>query len=134
MDSPERTFGAEDEAAVRAVLDAQSEAWNQADLGAFMSGYVPDETLVFTSGGEIRRGYDEALAAYDRRYGQDASGMGHLEFEILEVTGLGPDAALVLGRFVLTDTPNAGHGVFSLVLSRTDAGWKVLHDHTSAGT
>jgi ketosteroid isomerase-like protein len=38
----------------------------------------------------------------------------------------------VLGRWRLTDTPVAGGGVFSVVLTRTADGWKVVHDHTSS--
>ena len=41
-------------------------------------------------------------------------------------------AAIVLGRWKLTETPNAGSGVFSVVLERRPEGWRVIHDHTSA--
>ncbi len=30
------------------------------------------------------------------------------------------------------DGPNAGSGVFSVVLERRADGWKVIHDHTSS--
>ena len=40
----------------------------------------------------------------------------------------------MLGRWKLTDTPNAGAGVFSLGFQRTSAGWKIIHDHTSLDT
>jgi ketosteroid isomerase-like protein len=58
--------------------------------------------------------------------------MGHLDFEILDVRGLGDDGAVVLGRWRLTDTPEAGAGVFSLAFLRTGEGWRIVHDHTSA--
>jgi ketosteroid isomerase-like protein len=57
--------------------------------------------------------------------------MGHLDFEILSIQPLGADGAIVLGRWRLTQTPNAGAGVFSLALARTPNGWRVVHDHTS---
>jgi len=58
--------------------------------------------------------------------------MGHLEFSELEMRRLGPDAALVLGRWHLTR--NAGNlgGVYSLVFERFPEGWRIVHDHTSA--
>src|SRR5687768_4790966 len=86
-----RTFSAADGAAVRAVLTAQQEAWNRGDLDGFMAGYLRSDQLVFTSGGNIRRGWDETAAKYKARYGSDPSTMGRLTFEILEVQALGAD-------------------------------------------
>jgi uncharacterized protein (TIGR02246 family) len=117
--------------AVRAVLTAQQAAWNRGDLDGFMAGYARSPELVFTSGGKIRRGYAETYAKYKAKYGGDHAGMGHLEFDIVTVQSLGTDGAIVLGRWRLTETPNAGSGVFSVALERTDAGWRIVHDHTS---
>lgn len=126
------SFAPADEAAIRNVLAAQATAWNQGDIEAFMAvGYVRTDDLVFTSGGKIRRGYARTLAKYRARYGGGGK-MGRLAFTILEVRGTGPDSAVVLGRWRLTETPEAGAGVFTLVLVRTAQGWRILHDHTSA--
>jgi ketosteroid isomerase-like protein len=125
-------FTASDEAAVRAVLTAQQEAWNRGDLAAYMDGYVHSPELVFTSGGKIRRGWDETFQKYQSKYGTDPSTMGQLAFEVLGVQPLGGDGAIVLGRWTLTDTPVAGGGLFSVALARTPEGWKVVHDHTSS--
>src|SRR5690606_5188835 len=105
-----------DRSAVESVLEQQRQAWNRGDLDGYMAGYERSEALVFTSGGNIRRGWETTRAKYAARYGEDSSGMGALEFEILEVRGLGPDAAIVLGRWFLRETPQGGDGVFSLVL------------------
>ncbi len=125
-------FAAADDAAVRAVLSAQQDAWNRGDLAGYMAGYLQSPDLVFTSGGRIRHGWDETFAKYRDRYGSDPSTMGKLDFEILGVQALGADGAIVLGRWRLTETPVAGGGVFSVALIRTPAGWKVVHDHTSS--
>lgn len=127
-----RQFTAEDRAGVAAVLDRQAAAWNRGDLDGYMSGYAASPDLVFTSGGRIRRGFDETRASYLKRYGGDRSGMGHLAFEILGIQPAGPDGVVVLGRWRLTDTPNAGSGVFSVVLERRPEGWRIIHDHTSS--
>jgi ketosteroid isomerase-like protein len=127
-----RTFSPADDAAVRAVLIAQQDAWNRGDLAGYMAGYVRSPELVFTSGGKIRRGWDETFAKYRARYGTDPSTMGRLAFEILGIQAIGADGAIVLGRWHLTDTPAAGAGVFSVALVRTASGWLVVHDHTSS--
>ena len=126
-----RAFGPDDDRAVRAVLDAQRDAWNRADLDGYMSGYARRDDLVFTSGGKIRRGWQETYDKYKAKYGGSPDTMGHLAFEVLSVQALGADGAIVLGRWSLTDTPQAGAGVFSVAMLRTSDGWRIVHDHTS---
>jgi len=124
-----------DRAAILQVLHDQQAAWNRGDLDAFLRGYEPSPDLVFTSHGAVRRGFAETRARYFTRYGahQDgASAMGQLAFEVLDVRALGEDGAVVLGRWRLTGTPNAGGGVFSLAFLRTRDGWRIVHDHTSS--
>jgi ketosteroid isomerase-like protein len=125
-----RVFSAHDDAAVRAVLLAQRDAWNRGDLTGYMAGYARSPDLVFTAAGQIRRGYDETLARYRAKY-TDARAMGHLDFELLSVQPLGADGAIILGRWRLTNTPVAAGGVFSVALARDATGWHVVHDHTS---
>lgn len=124
-----------DRAAILQVLHDQEAAWNRGDLDAFLRGYEPSPALVFTSGGSVRRGFAETRTRYFSRYGTRTDGrdvMGRLEFEVLDVRGLGDDGAVVLGRWRLTGTPEAGAGVFSLAFLRTPAGWRIVHDHTSS--
>ena len=121
-----------DEPAVRNVLLQQRDAWNRGDLEGYMAGYAHSPDLVFTSGGKIRRGWDETYAKYKAKYGGDKAGMGHLDFEVVSVQKLGDSGAIVLGRWKLTDTPNAGAGVFSVALEHRPEGWRIVHDHTSS--
>jgi ketosteroid isomerase-like protein len=123
-----------DDEAIRQVLHAQQDAWNRGDLDAFMAGYAHAPDLVFTSGGNIHRGWQDTYDKYRAKYGSDRTGMGQLEFDVLGVQALGADGAIVLGRWRLTGTPNAGGGVFSLGFSRTGEGWRIVHDHTSLGS
>jgi uncharacterized protein (TIGR02246 family) len=126
-----RMFSAADDTAVRAVLTTQQDAWNRGDLDGYMAGYAKTPDLVFTSGGNVRRGWQDTYDKYKAKYGTDTSTLGKLAFEILSVQSLGADGAIVLGRWKLTDTPNAGGGVFSVALERRSEGWRVVHDHTS---
>jgi uncharacterized protein (TIGR02246 family) len=128
--------GVFDEAAVVAVLDEQRAAWNRGDLDGFLVGYERSDRLLFTSGGNIRRGFDETRAKYRARYGQAPETMGQLRFEILDVRALGScaDAAVVLGRWEVTNTEVAGAGVFSVILERHAERWEIVHDHTSSSS
>ncbi len=58
--------------------------------------------------------------------------MGQLAFSDVEIRELGPDAAIALGRFTLSETRHAGGGTFTLVFLRTEKGWRIVHDHSSA--
>ncbi len=116
---------------VQALLDTQAEAWNRGDIAGFMEGYERSEALLFTSGGNIRRGFDATLAKYQKSY-VDAKAMGHLTFTLLDVRSIGPIGAVALGEWKLTETPREAEGLFSLVLVRSEAGWRIVHDHTSA--
>jgi uncharacterized protein (TIGR02246 family) len=119
-------------AAVRAVLDAQVEAWNRGDLEAFMAGYWNSPDLVFQSGATLTRGWQATRERYRRRYQSEGKEMGRLRFEELDVQPLGPDAVFIRGRWHLTmkdgSEPN---GLFTLLARRIRGEWKIVHDHTS---
>ena len=101
---------------VTAVLEAQRVAWNRGDLEGYMAGYERSEQLLFTSGANIRRGWETTFAKYRQRYGESPETMGQLSFEILDVRMLNCDAAVVLGEWELTQSQQPGAGVFSVVL------------------
>ncbi|MFV8755531.1 YybH family protein [Nannocystaceae bacterium ST9] len=122
----------DDRAAIERLLDDQRSAWNRGDLDGFLAAYEPSDRLLFTSGAKIRRGFTETRDKYRERYGSASETMGQLAFELLDVRGLGADAAIVLGRYRLTATPEASEGVFTIVLERQAGTWRIVHDHTSA--
>ena len=129
--SAARRFERADRTAIAGLLETQRQAWNRGDLAGYMEGYARTPALIFTSGGKIRRGWDETIRRYRTTYGGDRAGMGQLAFEILAVQPLGADGAVVLGRWKLTGTPNAASGVFSIAVERRAEGWRIVHDHTS---
>jgi L-asparaginase / beta-aspartyl-peptidase len=122
---------AADQDAIRAVLSAQQSAWNRGDVDAFLVGYWHSPELTFSGGSGVARGWDGVLARYKTNY-PDRATMGQLDFSELEFRFLGPDAALVLGRWHLKREKDELGGVFTLVWQRFPEGWKIVHDHTSA--
>jgi uncharacterized protein (TIGR02246 family) len=116
---------------IRAVLRAQQEAWNRGDIDSFMNGYARDETTVFVSGDEVRRGWQTVHDRYLSKY-NDRAKMGTLTFSDLEIEQFGPDAALTLGRWELKRASDNPHGRFTLIFRKTPDGWRIVHDHTSA--
>jgi len=112
------------------VLEGQAAAWNKGDLEGFMGGYWRSPDLTFSSGGKLTRGWQPMLDRFREHYA-DKSAMGKLTFSDLEVTDLGADSAMVLGRWRV-EAKEQSSGAFSLVMRRIDGQWVVIHDHTSS--
>jgi ketosteroid isomerase-like protein len=119
-------------AAVRAVLDAQAAAWNRGDVEGYMEGYAKEETTTFVSGDTITRGWQTVLERYKSRY-DTREKMGTLSFTELELKPLSEFYFVATGRWQLTlSDGSTPHGRFTLILRRTNAGWRIVHDHTSS--
>ena len=127
-----------DEATIRAAIIAQVEAWNRADIPAFMQTYEhsPETTFIGTN---IGKGYERILERYQKNY-TTREQMGTLTFNDLEVRMLPgscgkAEFALVTGRFHLERTQKGeakkDDGIFSLVWRKGPQGWKIVLDHTS---
>ena len=127
-----------DDAAIRAVIQAQVDAWNRADIPAFMQSYEnsPDTTFI---GLAVRKGYEPILQRYKLSYTTPEQ-MGTLKFTDLDIrllpSGCGKsEIALVTGKFHLDRTARGDakkdDGIFSLVWRKGPQGWKIILDHTS---
>ena len=118
---------------VRTLLKDSEAAWNRRDLVAFASYYEDAPTTTFIGREVVRGGTAAILDRYRRAY-PTAEAMGTLTFSEIEVRPLADGVALAIGRFHLARTAAGGgdaSGRFTLVLRRTAAGWKIIHDHTS---
>jgi beta-aspartyl-peptidase (threonine type) len=119
-------------AAIQRVLDDQAKAWNKGDLPAFMKGYLESDELSFFSGAKKTKGWKATLERYQKRYQGEGKEMGKLAFEELSIEMLGDDHALVRGRYRLHMKSETPTGIFTLILRKTPAGWRIIHDHTSS--
>jgi ketosteroid isomerase-like protein len=122
---------AADRAKIAAVLTAQQSAWNRGDVDSFIVGYWESPELTFSGSSGVARGFEGVRQRYKKNY-PDRAAMGELAFSDLEFRFLGPDAALILGKWHLKRENGDIGGVFSLVWQRFPEGWKIIHDHTSS--
>ena len=118
------------QADIRAVMAAQEAAWNRGNVDGFMNGYARSSATVFISGDTITRGWQTVRDRYKKKYAT-AKQMGRLRFSDLEITILGPDSAVALGRWELRREADHPHGRFTLIFRRLKEGWRIVHDHTS---
>jgi uncharacterized protein (TIGR02246 family) len=118
---------------IRAMLKNSEAAWNRGDLVAFASDYEDSPGTTFV-GKEVTRGGTQAILSRYRRGYPTPEAMGTLTFSEIEVRPLGKGYALALGKFALRRTAAGGgdvSGRFTLVLRKTKAVWKIVHDHSS---
>lgn len=116
---------------VKVVL-VQEKAWNSGDLEGYLKGYKDSPDTIFV-GRQISRGYQQIAEDYKHNY-PNRSLMGTLAFSELEAHPISDQFATCLGHYHLDRARKDGgpaDGIFSLLLEKTDDGWKIILDHTS---
>jgi uncharacterized protein (TIGR02246 family) len=114
------------------VLLSQEKAWNKGDIDGFMQGYKESPDTLFI-GRQVSKGFNEILAEYKHDY-PNKSSMGQLGYSELEVHPLSETYAICIGHYHVERTKREGgsaDGLFSLVLEKTDTGWRIVVDHTT---
>jgi ketosteroid isomerase-like protein len=119
------------EAQIRALLEAQTMAWNQGDVEGFMAGYWKSEETEFVGASGVTRGWQAVLDRYRERY-PDRKAMGQLTFSNLEVHVVCAEAAFAIGQFQLEREKDKPAGVFTLNFRKFPEGWRIVADHTTA--
>ena len=111
------------------TLQASTADWNQGNLDGFVAPYDDSCTFMSRSGpvGKIRMQEN-----YRKTYFKNGHPEQALRFENLSVRPLRSLHALMIGRYVVSGGGQPEHnGWFTLVWTKTDQGWKILHDHSS---
>jgi uncharacterized protein (TIGR02246 family) len=118
---------------IRAMMTHSEAAWNRGDLAAFAADYDDSPATTFI-GRDITHGGTQAILDRYRRGYPTPEAMGTLTYSEIGVRSLGNGYALANGRYALKRTQAGGGdaaGRFTLVLRKTKAGWKIIHDHSS---
>jgi len=118
---------------VRRVLEKQVAEWNAGNLAGFMETYARSDSTRFASGGDVLFGWQTVFDRYRRKYG-DKETMGTLRMSDVDVQMLGPDSAVVFGRYHLERRSGDSSGLYTLLVRKMPQGWRIVHDHTSAAS
>ena len=112
------------------ALKASADAWNNADLAGHIRPYADAATFMGNNG--PIQGRERVGESLSRSFWRDGKPKQQLSFDHIDVRPLGDRHALVTGHFLLSGGGEADRsGWFSLTWEKTDAGWKILHDHSS---
>ena len=119
---------------IEKMMKDSEAAWNRGDLAAFVSYYEDSPDTTFIGKEVVRGGTAAILHRYQQAY-PTPEARGTLTFSEIKVRPLAKDLALVTGKFSLKRTKDGGgdsSGRYTLIVRRTPAGWKIIHDHTSS--
>jgi uncharacterized protein (TIGR02246 family) len=114
--------------AIRSLLAQSAAAWNRGDLTTFMQSYERSPDTTYVSSRNVIRGYANIRAHYAAGY---KGAMGTLTISDVMVRPLGVQYAVAAARWHLAGAGSTRNtGLFTLVLHRTAAGWKIINDHS----
>lgn len=119
-----------EEAAIKQILERQTEAWNKGDINAFMQTYWKSDSLVFVGKSGVTYGWQNTLDNYKKGY-PDKTAMGQLKFTIIKIEPLSNRVYNVIGKWHLTRTIGDLQGHYTLVLKKIDGKWLIVQDHSS---
>lgn len=115
---------------ILAELQATADAWNAADLPRHVRPYADSATMMGSRGPVPGR--DAIAGVLSRGFWREGKPLQQLRYESIVVRELGPQHALVTGRFVLTGGGQADRsGWFTLVWQQVGGQWVIIHDHSS---
>ena len=128
----QETLIEKDKEAIKALLIAQKDAWNNYDIETFMKGYWKSEDLAFYGSAGVIKGWQATLERYKKAY-PSKEHFGTLDFVFNEIAPITNESYYVMGEFHLTRTVGNANGIFMLVLKKIAGEWKIIAD-TSAST
>ena len=116
--------------AIARVLQTQQEAWNRADIDAYMQGYWQSDSLTFVGKSGLTYGWNKTLSNYRKSF-PDAAAMGRLNFTILKTELLSPAQAYTIGKWHVTRSGGNIQGHFTLLWKKLNGNWVIVSDHST---
>lgn len=120
-----------EEKAILTVIANMEAAWNRGDFRGYMEGFQ-NPGVQFVSGGKFQDGWQGTLDHYVRDYGGSTERRGRLHFYDMKVELLGPDAAMLVGRYRLDRGRRHTEGVNTRLFRKRDGRWLITLNHVSA--
>ncbi|MEI8280541.1 MAG: DUF4440 domain-containing protein [Bacteroidota bacterium] len=119
-----------DEAAIRKMLNAQVEHWNNGYIEGYMKGYWESDSLLFIGSKGPRYGYEATLKRYKEAY-PDTDHMGKLTSTVTGMQKLSPEYYFIVGTWALQRKVGDVSGSYTLLLRKIKGNWLIVCDHSS---
>lgn len=118
------------EKTIRALLEKQTQAWNNGNIEEFMNGYWENDSLMFIGKSGVTYGWTNTLNNYKKGY-PDTAAMGKLTFNILQVKKLSGKYYHVVGKWFLKRSIGDVGGHYTLLFRKINRRWVIVADHSS---
>ena len=115
---------------INALTKKLSADWNKGDMAAYLAAYRRDDDIAVLFRDKILAGFDELEQLFTSTWTTEEA-MGDFETHDVVVQLVGPGLAISKGQFEHQFPDEKVVGVFSHTWQQTDAGWKIIHEHTS---
>ena len=116
--------------AIKTMLKAQQDCWNNGDIDGFMQGYWKSEELIFTSlNHKPAYGWKNTLERYKNSYPTKES-MGELSFKIINLELVSKTNANLKGKWELIREKDQPNGLFWLDIEKINESWLITKDST----
>ena len=116
--------------AIKKMLKAQQDYWNNGDIDGFMKSYWNSKELIFTSlNHKSTYGWNKTLERYKESYPTKES-MGKLKFKIINLELISHNTAALKGEWELIRNKDHPIGVFWLDLRKFEENWLITKDST----
>ncbi len=110
-------------------MSNQAKSWNMGDVDGFMSYYWGSDSLLFVTGGQVRRGWQNIRDSYEKKYpGPEA--MGTLEYSHLYFYKIDKKTVFCTGSWALVISGERKDGTFTLIWKKIKNRWVITMDHT----
>ncbi len=110
------------------LLEKQESDWNRADLNSFLQPYWDSDTLVTVN----VRGLIYGKANFERQLRRnfpDSASMGHLDYEIIHISLIGENDALLTGKWLRKNDKKFRGGYFTILLRKSGNRWMIISEH-----
>ena len=132
------SVSAADEAAIRAIIDRQTDAWNKHDMDAFVADATPDVDWINVVGMHWK-GREAVLKAHAVLHKGMFANSRMLTPEITMMREIAPDVVVethvnriegVGSTAFRRAYPDSGN-LITMVFVKTEAGWRIAHAHNT---
>ena len=118
--------------AIVTMLEESAAEWNRGDFDGFMDDYVQSGATTYIGRDGLLEGFEAIRERYAPLF-EPGADRDSLRFEDIRSRRLGAVEGVVTARWILYRGDSIpASGPLTLVVRRTSAGWKIIHDHSSS--
>lgn len=115
---------------IKAMIDAQGDAWNKGNLNAYMAYFWQSSETKHIFNEQVSTGWEAINERLQAKFADPAL-MGKISYRDLEINVITKDRAIAAARWRYEVGDFAMDGYFTILVRKIDGRWLIVHDHSS---